>query len=71
MTLPTQEIEQWVEVFQKELSAKFFNKMSDSPWVIAYDDDVIHIDKNQKKICSDPSEEERRVRLGAHKAHCG
>jgi len=43
------------------------NKMSDSPWVIACDNDVIYIDKNQKKICPDPSEKERRARLGAHK----
>ena len=36
----------------------------------ARDDDVIHIDKNQKKISPDPSEEERRVKLGARKSHC-
>jgi len=43
------------------------NKMSDSSWAIVCDDDVIHIDKNQKKICPDLSEDKRCVRLGAHK----
>ena len=45
------------------------NKMSDSPWVIACDDDI-YIDKNQKKICLDLSDEERYFRVEAHKAHC-
>ena len=46
------------------------NKTSDNLRVIACDGDVIHIDKDHKKICSDLSEEERRVKFEAHKAHC-
>jgi len=30
------------------------NKMIDNLWVIACDDDIVHIDKNQKKTYPDP-----------------